>query len=149
MAGINTIYPGKCAIHSRLVVVCHLSTLPIRHGWTLVCLLWIFEKWWRQYIGKLYFHTNGPLWEESSSFPLRQNWRHFPNAIFKCIFVNENVWISMKFVPKIPVDNNPALFYIMSWRRPGDKPLYKPMMLCLLTHICVTRPQLVKESYWC
>ena len=31
----------------------------------------------------------------------------------------------------------------MTWRRPGDKPLSEPMMVCLLTHICVTRPQWV------
>ena len=35
---------------------------------------------------------------------LSQNGRHFPNNIFKCIFLNENVliWIkiSLKFVPK-------------------------------------------------
>ena len=33
--------------------------------------------------------------------------------IFKCIFLNENVWIpielSLKFVPKGPIDNIPAL----------------------------------------
>ena len=34
----------------------------------------------------------------------------------------------------------------MAWRCPGDKPLYKPMMVSLLTHICVTRPQWVKYS---
>ena len=35
----------------------------------------------------------------------RQNCRHFADDIFKCIFLNENVWISfkisMKFVPKV------------------------------------------------
>ena len=31
----------------------------------------------------------------------------------------------------------------MAWRRPGDKPLSEPMMIILLTHICVTRPQWV------
>ena len=31
----------------------------------------------------------------------------------------------------------------MAWRRPGDKPLSGPMMVSLLTHICVTRPQWV------
>ena len=31
----------------------------------------------------------------------------------------------------------------MAWRRPGDKPLSEPRMECLLTHICVTRPQWV------
>ena len=32
----------------------------------------------------------------------------------------------------------------MAWRRLGDKPLSEPMMVKLLTHICVTRPQWVK-----
>ena len=34
----------------------------------------------------------------------------------------------------------------MAWRRPGDKPFSEPMMISLLTHICVTRPQWVKEG---
>ena len=63
----------------------------------------------------------------------------------KCIFLNENVWtpikISLKFVPKSPINNIPALVQIMAWCRPGDKPLSEPMMVWLPTHICVTRPQ--------
>ena len=43
-----------------------------------------------------------------------------------CIFFNENVWIpiqiSLKFVPKGPINNIPALVRIMALRRPGDKP---------------------------
>ena len=35
----------------------------------------------------------------------------------------------------------------MAWRRPGDKPLSEPMVVILLTHICVTRPQWVKPVY--
>ena len=39
----------------------------------------------------------------------------------------------------------------MAWRRPGDKPLSEPMTVKLLTHICVTRPQLVNSFVrgWC
>ena len=33
----------------------------------------------------------------------------------------------------------------MAWRQPGDKPLSEPMMVNLLTHICVTRPQWVNQ----
>ena len=70
--------------------------------------------------------------------------------IFKCIFMNENVWIpikiSLKFVPKGPINNIPASVQIMAWHRPGDKPLSEPMMVSLTTHICVTRPQWVKDS---
>ena len=78
----------------------------------------------------------------------RQNGRHFADDIFKCIFLNENVWIpikiSVKFVPKGPVNITPALVQIMAWRRPGAKPLSEPMMVSLTMHICVTRPQWVK-----
>ena len=35
----------------------------------------------------------------------------------------------------------------MAWRRPGDKPLSKLMMVSLLTHICVTRPQWVNTMH--
>ena len=77
----------------------------------------------------------------------RQNGRHFADDIFKRIFLNENILIpieiSLKFVPKGPINNIPALVQIMAWRRPGDKPLSEPMMVNLTTHICVTRPQWV------
>ena len=56
---------------------------------------------------------------------------------------NENVIISikfsLKFVAKGPINNIPALVQIVAWRRPGDKPLSDPVMVSLLTHICVTR----------
>ena len=62
-------------------------------------------------------------------------------------FFNDNVWISiwisLKFVPKGPINKIPALFQIMAWRRPGDKPLSEAMLVSLLTHRCVTRPQWV------
>ena len=51
----------------------------------------------------------------------------------------------VQFVPKGPSTIIPALVQIMAWRRPGDKPLSQPMMVSLLTHICVTRPQCVKK----
>ena len=34
----------------------------------------------------------------------------------------------MKFVPKGPINNIPALVQIMAWRRTGDKALSEPMM---------------------
>ena len=75
----------------------------------------------------------------------RQNGHHFPDDIFKCIFLNENVWIptkiSLKFVPKGPINNIPAMVQIMAWRRLGDKSLSEPMVVSLPTHICVAWPQ--------
>ena len=80
---------------------------------------------------------------------LRQNGCHFADNIFKCIFLNENIWIpikiSLKFVPKGSINIIPALVQMMAWRRPGDKPLSEPMMVNLPMHICVTRPQWVKQ----
>ena len=77
----------------------------------------------------------------------RQDGPHFPDDSFKWIFLNENAWISievsLKFVPKGPINIIPELVQIMAWRRPGDKPLSEPMMVSLLTHICVTQPQWV------
>ena len=59
---------------------------------------------------------------------LRQNGRHFPDDILKCIFLNDYVWISikisLKFVPKGSFNNIPALLQIMAWHQPGNKPLY-------------------------
>ena len=82
----------------------------------------------------------------------RQNGRHFRDDIIKCIFLNESIWISieisLKFVvPKGPIKNIPALVEIMAWCRTGDKPLSEPMLVCLLTHICVIRPQWVNETH--
>ena len=56
--------------------------------------------------------------------------------------------ISLKFVPKGLIKNIPALVQIMAWRRPGDKPLFEPMMVRLPTHICVARPQWVIKVRW-
>ena len=87
----------------------------------------------------------------------RQNGRLFADDIFKRILLNETIRIStqnsLKFIPKGLINNNPALVQIMAWRRPGDKPLFEPIMVTLLTHICVTRPQWVNplwssEAMW-
>ena len=62
----------------------------------------------------------------------RQNGRRFADDTFKRIFLNENVRISikisLKFVPKGPINNNPALVQKMAWRRSGDKPLSEPIV---------------------
>ena len=54
------------------------------------------------------------------------------DEIFKCNFVNEKflilIKISLKFVPKGPIDNKAALVQVMVWRRTGDKPLPEPML---------------------
>ena len=84
-----------------------------------------------------------------------KNGRRFADDIFKSILLKENVSIaikiSLKFVPKGPINNIPTLVQIMAWRRPGDKPLSEPMMVSLPKHICVTRlgpNELKTTSHW-
>ena len=45
-----------------------------------------------------------------------------------------SIKISLKFVHKGPINNIPALGQIISWCRPGDKPLFEPMMVGLPKH---------------
>ena len=80
----------------------------------------------------------------------RQNGRHFTDDRFKCTLLNKNVLILLKiwlkFVLKVRINNIPPLVQIIAWRWPCDKPLSEPMMVSLLTHICITRPQWVKDK---
>ena len=98
---------------------------------------------------------------DCTPFPQVSNWLIMPWAkwppfladdMFKCIFFNQNVWISLnislQFSHKGSINNIPGLVQIMAWHQPDDKPLSEPMMLSLLTFICVTRPQWVKKQYW-
>ena len=63
----------------------------------------------------------------------------FRRLRFQMHFLNEQIWISLKisltFVPNVPFDNIPVLVRKMAWR--------PSMMVSLLTHIYVTRPQWV------
>ena len=67
----------------------------------------------------------------NSSHPW-QNGCRFTDDIFKSISLNEkaqiSIQISLKFVPKHPINNIPALVQIMAWRQSGDKPLSEPML---------------------
>ena len=58
------------------------------------------------------------------------------DEIFKGIFLNETdeiqIQISLKLVPKSPIDNKSALVRVMAWRRTGNKPLPEPMMTQLI-----------------
>ena len=97
-----------------------------------------------------FYHYNNSVWLTVCCInKLRpmQNGHQFPDDIFQCIFFNENVWISIKisvkFVPKGPINNIPALVEIMAWRWPGNKPLSEQMMVRLLMHMCITRTQWV------
>ena len=68
----------------------------------------------------------------------RQNGHHFTDNILNSFFsenVSVSIKISIKFLPRCPINNIPALVQIMAWRRTGDKPLSQPMMVSLLLHM--------------
>ena len=66
-----------------------------------------------------------------NSSPPGQDGRHIADDTFNCIFVIEKfcIKISVKFVPKGPINNNLALVQIMAWCRLGAKPLSEPMLI--------------------
>ena len=155
----KTVHDGKTTWQNKI-----LQRNTCYNVWTLS---WFLASWWfiassnnglapnrHQTIistndGLVYWRiyaSSRPQWV--NTLRPRQNGRHFPDDIFKCIFLNENEWISinisLKFVPKGQINNIPSLVLIMAWRRPGDKPLSEAMVVSLLTHICVARPQWVK-----
>ena len=75
------------------------------------------------------------------------NDRHFPDDIFKHIFLSDFfliLMISLLFVSQGPINNIPASVKKMAWCQSGDKSLSEPMVIIALTHICVTRPRRVQ-----
>ena len=117
-----------------------LKSFPMQHIDLLILQSEYHQSWW------------------PSNARSQSNSSHYIYLVlleYSWIFLNEHVWISievsLKFVPKGPINNIPALVQIMAWRRPGDKPLSEPMMVSLLTDISVTRPQRVNSCthWWC
>ena len=148
----NAFYPSLALSHRYVTSrnrVCHpggrcLDYYPVVLSLSQVTATWSSNKF--QLLDYMTGHQNSCL---NSSSP-GQNGRHFPDDIFKCISMNENVWISikisLKFVPKGPINNIPALVQIMAWRQPGNKPLSEPRMARLPTHVCVARPEWVNSG---
>ena len=127
-----TIYNSGLQYQSLLVSPYpNLYRLPIRP--------WI-ELWHLQLAFESITASSPVIWEiyeavlkGVNTLRPRQNGRHFPDDIFKCCFLNENIWISikflLKFVPKGPINNILALVQIMAWCWPGDKPLSEPTLV--------------------
>ena len=107
----------------------------------------------RMTIGIAFKHT------DIDSLRPRQNCRHFADDSFKCIFLNENVWIafkiSLKFIPKFRIKNIPTLVKIMAWRQPylnqwwliywrehawlGPNEIYTPVQISYKALLCTLK----------
>ena len=91
----------------------------------LKCLnVYIYETWLFYHMRSIKTQIGVLFCTIFNSLRPRRNRRHFADDIFKCIFLNEDVWIpiefSLKFVPRGPINNISALVQIMAWPRPGD-----------------------------
>ena len=64
--------------------------------------------------------------------PSGQNGHHFGRQFSIAFFINENdrilIQISLKYVARSPIDNEPVLVQTMAWRQWGDRPLPGAMM---------------------
>ena len=89
---------GKRPMVGENYVVCAWTELEV-----------VMPPWVRAVTTKL---SLGQSCHFNSSAPGRHG-RHFTDNIFIHVFVNEKfcilIWISLKFVPKGPIENNPAL----------------------------------------
>ena len=156
---IYSIYHAVFQITWQLSSLTNSSTISVSYNlfpWPLTIIdmesmhnSWILTRctrnidrlpWIASTAGRTVFNTLRP----------KQNGRHFADDTFKCIFFNEIILISLKIslkhVLKRRINNIPTLVQIMACRRPGDKTLSESMMVSLLTHICVTRPQWVNHQ---
>ena len=127
-----------------------ISLGPRSRFWTIAFHVWVSLAFVVGFYGALLLsqgHTNGgtPI----NTLRPRQNGRRFENTfsnVFswmkKCIF-----FISLKFVHKGPLNNIPAFIQMMAWCLSGGKPLSEPMMVSLLTHVCVTFPLWVNRLH--
>ena len=50
--------------------------------------------------------------------------KHIEADILRCIFLKENLWISLKLVPKGSIHNIPALGQIVAWRRKSNNTIW-------------------------
>ena len=150
---INSLAPGKFEWNFRYVL---LKWLLVIDGWGIACeiaLIWMSLDFtndqsilvqvmaWCHQATSHYLSQCCPrslslygVTRPQCVNTLRQRLKglHFPDHIFKWIFLNENIWISIKislnFVPKGSINNIPALVQIMAQHWPSDKPLSETMM---------------------
>ena len=93
------------------------------------CLIFILQHT-RMYL--IPFPSPPIIYDRINSSPPGQNGRHFTDVILNAFSWMKSflflIQISLRFVPKDPINNNSALFQVTACRRTGDKPLPEPML---------------------
>ena len=93
---------------SRYILWPHIDRLFGHSFYVCVLIQWCWGHWVEEVV--IYFQClwNVQVWHFFvNTLRPRQNGRHFPDDIFKCISLNENMWISIKvslnFVTRGPI----------------------------------------------
>ena len=147
MSDIGPLYNGA-PLHSSVSIFVYVSIISISlrlpidddrytalfpgHNERLLCSPLLTEK--RNNLVYIFHHNKDmdctwylripSLDNTSNTLKPRQDDRHVPKDIFKCIFLNENVWISLKIsLTFVRINNIRAMVEIMAWRRPDHKSL--------------------------
>ena len=140
--------PMLTLIPDRWNKVPSIDITPIKVAWQS-CGLFLGFLWSQSWLGSTgtenIIHAEQVTLHNLNTLRPRLNGCHFPDNIFKCFLLNENVWIPikilLKFVPKGPINNTPVLVQIMAWCLSGAEPLSELVKVSF-----PTRPQWVKES---
>ena len=107
----------KCCLqnvsHFVVASMCYCMTLTCQQGRHITaCIIMVMDERWKSGQVNRWMQVTRIAIRVHSS-PPRQNGRYFPDDIFRWIFMNENycilIRISLKLVPKVPIDNNPVL----------------------------------------
>ena len=137
----------QSSYHSYCILWCEvcifLVRCPDRQMWSwwrpvrdVICLCWklfSFQRWLTTFL----FCLTSPLiscgpGKLTHHLALDKLAAILADDILKCILFVENdetpIQLSLKLVPRSPIDNKPALVRVMAWRRTDDKPLPAPMM---------------------
>ena len=121
----------------------------ISHPCRCGCPLWVYGRnracCLATIAGATILESKSSLSKLFNTLRLRREGHLFSDNIFKHICLNEKVSIlikiSLKFARKGSLNNKRAFVQIIAWYRP----LSEPMMVSLLMHVCITRPQSVKN----
>ena len=113
---LQKIWKNLGSVSSYIFATIRSPIIKIRWSWDHV----IFYPFQQCHVIKIYIINH--LWPKASylvhlnTLRPRQDGRHFPDDILKCIFLNENVWIPLtiwlKCVWKVRINNIPPLVQI-------------------------------------
>ena len=112
ISGANCIYCSKA-----LDIMMCFDRCPLPFFLSYVCCIISFQEQEPQQLTHL---------------PLDKMAAILADGTLKCIFLNENdiisIQMSLKFVPRSPIDSQTALVQVMAWRWIGDKPLCQQLL---------------------